>query len=62
MFVGCFEISLSVIVNEHVQSIGTIRAFCLPGRDLLRFSVPGGTEEIAGMWFARGGLVPRLTI
>ena len=23
--------------------------------DLLRFSVPGETEEIAGLWFARGG-------
>ena len=27
--------------------------------DLLRFSVPGGgTEEYAGLWFARGGSVP----
>ena len=28
--VGCFEISISVVVN-YVQSIGIIRAFCLPG-------------------------------
>ena len=28
--------------------------------DLLRFSVPGGggTEEYAGLWFARAGSVP----
>ena len=24
----------------------------------LRFSVPGGTEEIAGLWFARGDQYP----
>ena len=23
--------------------------------DLLSFSVPGGPEKIAGLWFARGG-------
>ena len=28
MLVGCFEISISVIV-KHVQNIGTIRTFCL---------------------------------
>ena len=53
MFVGCFEISVNVIVNKSVQSIGIIRAFILPGGDLLRFSVPEGTEEAAGLWFAR---------
>ena len=31
MLVGSFEISINVIVNKHVQSIGIIRAFCLPG-------------------------------
>ena len=31
----------------HVQEIGVIRAFCLSVRDLLSFSVPGGTEKIA---------------
>ena len=61
MFVGCFEISISVIV-KHVQSIGIIRAFCLLGGDLLRFSVPRGTEETAGLWFAGGGSVPKLTL
>ena len=34
---------------------------CLGG-DLLRFSVPRGAEKIAGLWFARGGSVPRLTL
>ena len=61
MFVGCFEISTSVIV-KHIQNIETIRAFCLPGVDLLRFSLPwggeGGTEEITGLWFARGNQYP----
>ena len=45
MFVGCFEISISVIV-KHVQSIEIIRGF---------FCLPGGAGEIAGFWFARGG-------
>ena len=50
--VGCFEISIDVIA----KSIRIIRAFYLLGGDGddLRFSVPGGTEEIAGWWFARG--------
>ena len=64
MFVGCFEISTIVIV-KHAQSIGIIRAFCLPVclADLLRFSVPWGAEEIAGLQFAGGGeSVPRLTL
>ena len=30
MFVACSEISISVIV-KHVQHIGIIRFFCLPG-------------------------------
>ena len=37
-----------------------------PWENLLRFSVPGGTKEIARLWFARGrgrgGSVPRLTL
>ena len=43
MFVGCSETSVSVTV-KHVQHIVLIRTFCLPG----------GTEEIAGLWFAWG--------
>ena len=34
---------------------------CLGG-DLLSFSMPGETEKIAGLWFARGGSVPMLTL
>ena len=30
MILGCYEISKSVIV-KHMQNIGIIRAFCLPG-------------------------------
>ena len=48
MCVSCFEIS-----------IGIIRAFCLSGggRLVKNFSV-WGTEEIAGLWFARGDQCP----
>ena len=53
MFVGCFEISTSVIV-EHVQSIGIIRGFCLLGGTLSAW----GAEEIDGLWFARGDQYP----
>ena len=42
MFVGCSEISRSVVA-KHVQNIGIIRAFCLAGE-----RVPGGREKIAG--------------
>ena len=52
MFVGCSEISISVIV-KRVQDVGIIRGFCLPGGDLLSFSVAGETEKIAGSRFAR---------
>ena len=53
MCVGCFEISISVVV-KHVQSIGIVRAFCLPG-GLVKILSARGTEEIAGLCFARGG-------
>ena len=32
------------------------------GGGLLSFSMPGGIEKIAGLWFARGGSAPRLTL
>ena len=44
MFVGCFEISVSVIV-KHVQSIGIIRAFCLPGGIVKILSAWGGGQK-----------------
>ena len=62
MFVGCPEISISVSA-KHVQHIGIIRAFHLPGGGLLLFqclgellssSVSGGTEKIAGLWLIKG--------
>ena len=61
MFVGCSEISVSVIV-KHVQHIGIVRAFFLPGENLISFSVPEGTEKIAGLWLAKGESVPILTL
>ena len=51
MLVGCSKISVFV---KHVQHVGIIWACSLPGVDLLSFSVPGGTEKIAGLSFAMG--------
>ena len=44
----CFEIDISVIV-KHVQSIGIIRAFCLPGgqKKLLGCGLLGGISTQA---------------
>ena len=58
MFVGCSEISTSVIV-KHKQHIGIIRAFCLPGwggggQEGLSFSVPVGTEKLLGLGLLGG--------
>lgn len=61
MFVGYSEISMSVIV-KHVRHIGIVRAFGLPGVNLINFSVSGGTENIAGLWFAKGESVPSQTL
>ena len=52
MFVGCSEISISVIV-KHVQHMGIDRALS-PWGGLISFSVPGGALKNAGLWFARG--------
>ena len=30
--------------------------------DVISFPVPGDSEEIAGLWFAMEGSVPRLTL
>ena len=55
MCVGWFEISRSVV--KHVQSIGIIRAFvCLGG--LVKILSAWGTEEIGGLWFAKGDQYP----
>ena len=43
MFVGCSEISISVIV-KHVQDIGIISAF----------SVPGGQKKVLGCGLPEG--------
>lgn len=60
MFAGCSEVSISFIVKD-VRHVGIIRAFvCL--EDLLSFSVSGGTKKFAGLWFATGESVPRLTL
>ena len=59
MLAGCYEISVSVIV-KHVQHVGIISIFCLPG-ELTKFFSTWGTEKIAGLWLNRGGSVLRLT-
>ena len=51
MFVGCSEISISVIV-KHVQHVEQGPFVCLGG--LLSFSMTGGTKKIAGLWFVAG--------
>ena len=54
MFVGCSEISISVIV-KHVQHVGIIRPSCLPGRTYQVFQYLGD-RTIAGLWFTRDGV------
>ena len=66
MFVGCSEISINIIA-KHVQHVGIIWVCSLPGMDLLSFPVHGGTEKIAGLWFARElsaqvGTIPNVTV
>ena len=44
---GYFEIGISVIV-EHTQSIGIIRAFCLPVETCSDFKYLGGQKKLLG--------------
>ena len=61
MFVSCSETSIYIyIIVKRLQHVGIIWACSLPGVDLLSFSVPGRTEKIAGLWFARGVQSPSL--
>ena len=55
MFVGCSEIGINVIV-KHVQHIGIIWAFCLPGGLVTFFSA--WRDKIPGLWFARRNQYP----
>ena len=50
-FIGCSEISISVIV-KFVQHIRVIWIFCLSG----------GSEKIAGLRFPEEGSIPTLTL
>ena len=61
MFVGCFEISISAVVNKHVQSVGIIRAFCLTGGTCYDFQCLGSQKNLLGCGLL-GGSVPRLTL
>ena len=45
MFVDCSEISIGVVV-KHVQHVGIIRAFCLPGKF---FSAWGDRKTFPGL-------------
>ena len=49
MFECCSEIS---IIVKHVQTIGVIKAFFLPG-GLFKFVGAQGTGKNAGLWFAK---------
>ena len=53
MFVGCSEIGISIIV-KHVQHVGIIRAFCLPGGLVKFFQCLGRQKKTAGLLFVRG--------
>ena len=57
MFVGCSKISISVTV-QHVQHIGIIRAFCLPGGTYYLCQCLGGQKKIVGLRFTRGNQHP----
>lgn len=46
MFFDCSEVIISVVV-KHLQHIGIVRAFYLPG-GLAKFSSARGTEKITG--------------
>ena len=63
MFVGYFEISISVTV-KHVQSIGNIRAFSffLPGGTCYDFQCLGRQKKLLGCGLRGGGPAPRLTL
>ena len=57
MLVDCSEININVIV-KRVQHVWIIWACSLPGMDLLlSFSVPEGTERIAGLIGGLAGLL-----
>ena len=53
---------MALVAQFHVLGLacfsettnGIIRAFFLPKGDFLSFSMPEGTGNIAGFWFARG--------
>ena len=59
MLVGCFEISIFVIV-KHVQHVGIIMNFCLLGRTFWVEKFLG--EKIVGFWFAMGVSVSMITL
>ena len=47
MFVGCYEISISIIIKQ-MQNVGIITAFCLFWGDFSSFAVPGGERKLLG--------------
>ena len=61
-------ISPLIVIVKHVQSIGVVTAFCLPGGDLLRFSVLGGQKKLLGCGLlggdrsTQGGTMTRLNL
>ena len=66
MFVGCFEISISVIV-KHVQRVIitvlsvrvlSIRELSVYLEGLVKIFNAWGTEQIAGLWFAKVNWYP----
>ena len=58
VFVGCSEISISVIA-KHVQDVGIIRAFFYLGG---LFQCLGGHKKLLGYGLLEGIITPRLTL
>ena len=62
MFVGCSEDSI-IVIFKHVQHVGIITTFCVPGEIFLNFVVPGGQKKWLGCGvLGVGGLVLRVTL
>ena len=53
---GCSEDSI-IVIFKHVQHVGIITTFCVPGEIFLKFCSTWGTEKMAGLWCARRGRI-----
>ena len=54
MFIGCYEISIDVIV-KHVQHVGIVWNFCQPWGNFYVFQCLGTQKKLLGLGL-RGGI------